>query len=116
GHDGLAPGEGRRQYRQQQQEAGLVDRAVERHRTAVARDDRPAAKIEEGRFLQCRIAAAYHGSLMWLPDVCPQRLSISQAAVRDVLCDSRAAGSDNPRPRWRPDAMPGPSSGYSAVW
>ncbi len=57
--DGLVPGESGRQHGQQQQEAGLVDGAVEGHCLVGAGHHRAAGEVEEGRLGKSRIAAAH---------------------------------------------------------
>jgi len=65
----LVPGEGRGDHRQQQQQAGLVDGAVEGHRPGAARDHRAAAGVEEGGIGEGWVAAAHVGLLgrVWMP-------------------------------------------------
>src|SRR3546814_9043743 len=64
-------------HRQDKQDRGLADRAVQGHRAAGgARDDGAAAAVEEGGILQSRVAAT-HG-------VCPRKGVSVQARYEDT--------------------------------
>jgi hypothetical protein len=55
----LAPAEHRADQDENQQKAGLVDGAVDRHGLVAMRDDRATGSVEESILVECRVAALH---------------------------------------------------------